>query len=86
MRFLLYWTPVWLPVLLLAQVCFLGLGPALEERARLDSERGIVETRYEDAEATFVDLSAQFVAWQDPVYQERQRRLRRKNHGTRAEY
>jgi hypothetical protein len=85
-RFFRYWTPVWLPVLLLAQVCFLGLKPALAERDRLEGAEAVVDARYQDAESHFESLDAQFIAWQDPVYQERQRRLRRKNRGSRAEY
>ena len=71
----LHWAPVWVPLVLLWQVGTLGLKPALAEEARLVEEGKSVEERHERTRAQFESLENEAEAWQDPVYQERRRRM-----------
>lgn len=73
----LRWSPVWVPVLLIWQISESGLRPALAEQKRLADERPIVEERHATSEASFLRMSAERRAWNDPAYRERMRRLGR---------
>jgi len=73
---LLWWSPVWAPLTLAAQLAVRGLEPARRERARLEGEVPAVIARYERSRAKVEQLEAEAAAWQDPVYIERVRRMR----------
>lgn len=73
---LVYWMPVWVPLVLLWQVADRGLRPAQEEALRLAREEQTVAARYTGARRSFERMSAEAEAWTDPVYRERVRRLR----------
>ncbi len=69
------WSGVWVSLLLCAQFAQRGVRPALEERERLDELAPRVEHRYGEARYAFEELEAEAIAWQDPVYRERRRRI-----------
>lgn len=71
-----YWSPVFVVVVLFAQVSFLGLRPALCESNRLADAEKMLAARHEEASATNHEIAAQLSARQDPIFLERQRRLR----------
>ncbi len=73
----LRWSPVWVPLFLIWQITQAGLRPALVEQERLSDERPVVEERHATSEASFLRMSAERRAWEDPAYRERLRRLRR---------
>lgn len=73
----LSWSPVWVPLFLIWQITQAGLRPALVEQERLSDERPLVEQRHATSEASFLRMSAERRAWEDPAYRERLRRLRR---------
>ncbi|MEZ5975544.1 MAG: hypothetical protein R3F33_17245 [Planctomycetota bacterium] len=79
------WSPVWIPLILLWQFASRGLSPALAERDRLRGLTPAVEAGYDDARQAFEELDAEARAWQDPVYQERRRRLRAMEAADRAQ-
>ena len=72
-----FWAPVWLPTVVLAQIVALGLGPAIAERRRLAAAEHELSQRL----AREQDEQAQLQRWQhaqsDPIYLERERRLLR---------
>ncbi len=71
---LLHWAPVWLALLLLAQLAVGGLRPALAETRRLDAaERNVAGFEFELAEDTRV-LDAHRRCLVDPIYRERVRK------------
>jgi hypothetical protein len=71
-----FWSPVFAALVLFAQVALLGLRPAVSESRRLaDAEVMLVE-RHERAVAENNAVSAQLLARQDPIFRERQRRMR----------
>ncbi|MCB9909549.1 MAG: hypothetical protein H6829_04695, partial [Planctomycetes bacterium] len=69
------WSPVWIPLILMWQFADRGLRPALAERQRLHQLAPQVEAEHQDSEQAFEVLQAEAIAWQDPVYRERLRRL-----------
>lgn len=69
------WSGVWVSLLLLVQFAQRGLQPALQERERLQGLAPYVEARYAEAREAFEGLEAEAIAWQDPVYRERRRRI-----------
>ena len=73
---LVYWTPVLVPMVLFAQVAFLGLRPALCEKRRLAAAEVELRARFERDEQLASDVAAHWRARHDPVFVERQRRLR----------
>ncbi|MEM9803166.1 MAG: hypothetical protein AAGA20_22800 [Planctomycetota bacterium] len=73
----LRWAPVWVPALVLWQIVSGGLEPALAEKKRLDDARPVVERRHERSTDEFEQMSAERRAWDDPVYRERIRRVKR---------
>lgn len=72
----LYWMPVWVPLILLAQLGTRGLKPAqTEERRLLHHEDRLLE-RLEADEAEAERLSNTLEALDDPIFIERLRRQR----------
>ena len=71
---ILHWAPLWVPMILLWQVAFRGLRPALAERARLRQAEVVVRERYRRTKERFEGMQAEARAWTDPVFQERMRR------------
>jgi len=72
----LWWSPVWAPLALSVQLAVRGLEPARRERDRLSAEVPVVGERYRKSHAKVEQLEASATAWQDPVFQERARRVR----------
>lgn len=72
--FVLRWSPVWVPALLIWLISGRGLKPALAEQKRLDEARAAVVERYERSEEEYLRLKTELEAWQDPTYVERRRR------------
>ena len=72
----LHWTPVLLAMVLFAQVALLGLRPALRERERLAAAEVVLRERHARDTALASQIALHLRASQDPVVQERQRRLR----------
>jgi len=70
----LYWLPVIAPLVLFAQIAWLGLRPALCERARLAEAETALETRYRADVAEHDVIRANLRARRDPIFLERQRR------------
>ena len=72
-----FWAPVWVPLLVFAQIALLGLRPALAEQQRLDA----AEDELLDSERTLAEragrLEFELRAERDPVYRERIRRAER---------
>ena len=72
---LMYWMPVWVLLILLAQIGTRGLRPALEEEQRLIDHEKILLDRLEADQARAQELYSLREAMSDEVYQERLRRL-----------
>jgi hypothetical protein len=73
-RTLLFWTPVWVPLLFLAQLLVFGLRPANATRARLEHAEIEVRSRVETLQAEENELAREARMLTDAVYQERVRR------------
>lgn len=73
---ILYWLPVLAALVLFAQVSFLGLRPALAERARLEQAEVVLNERFQRDMALSHEIAAHLAARNDPVFIERQRRAR----------
>ena len=71
---LLYWSPVWLPLILVSQLALGGLRPALAEVRRLDAAEIEVRAfeRMLDDEALVLRTSERKLG--DPIYRERVRK------------
>ncbi len=74
---LVYWTPVFASLFLFAQVAFLGLRPALSEARRLADASDMLEARWSHDRGLYDAYELQLRVRQDPIFVERQRRLRR---------
>ncbi|MSR62286.1 MAG: hypothetical protein EXS08_07565 [Planctomycetes bacterium] len=74
LRSALLWTPVWVPLVFLAQLLVLGLRPAFAERARLDAAEAEVRARVEGLRAEEAQLDGEARMLEDDVYRERVRR------------
>jgi hypothetical protein len=72
----LWWSPVWAPLALAAQLALRGLEPARREKLRLEGEVPAVVERHRRTQEKVERLEAEATAWQDPVYIERVRRAR----------
>jgi hypothetical protein len=72
----LYWMPVWVPLILLAQVGTRGLRPARVEDRRLRAEEQRLEERLQADRAEAEALRRQLDALHDDIYLERLRRRR----------
>jgi cell division protein FtsB len=73
-RALLQWTPVWVPLVFLAQLLLLGLRPTLAEGARLEQAETEVRARAAALRAEERELSEQARMLSDEVFRERVRR------------
>jgi len=73
---LLYWLPVFVALALFAQLALRGLRPALSEHRRLVEAEQVLERRKARDLALHDQIALELRARQDPIYQERQRRLR----------
>ncbi|MCY2958647.1 MAG: hypothetical protein NTY35_00620 [Planctomycetota bacterium] len=73
---LVYWTPVLASLALFAQVAFLGLRPALSEARRLAVASDVLEARWSRDRGLYDAYELQLRVRQDPIFVERQRRLR----------
>lgn len=71
-----YWLPVLVPLGLFAQIALLGLRPALAERAALERMQAHMQARLEADQALHDELELRREAREDPIFRERQRRLR----------
>ena len=80
---LLTWSPVWIAALLIWQFTTRGLRPAQAEQMRLERAAPAVQERHQRRQGQFEVMAAEREAWDDPVFRERQRRLRmeEKAHG-----
>jgi len=79
-----HWMPVWVPLVLLCQIGLLGLRPALSENLRLAERERVLGERYERHLARRTELDLLLRALDDPVYQERLRRIEQEGGGARA--
>lgn len=77
LRQALAWTPLVLPLLVALQITFAGLRPALLESRRLEREGARMELEYEQLLSERQQLEAHYRAQRDPLYIERERRLKR---------
>lgn len=75
-RRLLYWLPVLLAMVFFGQVALLGLRPALREKERLAEAEVVLRERHARDTVLASSIALHLRARQDPVFQERQRRLR----------
>lgn len=71
-----YWSPVLGAMVLFAQIALLGLRPALCERRRLIEAEVELRERHARDQALCRDIDAHLQAREDPIFRERQRRLR----------
>jgi len=74
---LVYWVPVFAALVLFAQVAFLGLRPAMREASRLASASDMLHERWTHDRALYDAYETQLAARRDPIFRERQSRLRR---------
>ncbi len=71
-----YWSPVFVCMVLFAQVSFLGLRPALCERQRLAEAQVAMDARHARDLALYDAVAIRLRARSDPIFLERQRRKR----------
>lgn len=76
LRRVLYWSPVVISMVLFAQVSFLGLRPAWCERRRLIEAQAMMEARHARDLALRDSIQRSLRARNDPIFLERQRRMR----------
>ncbi len=74
---LMYWMPVWIPLILLAQISSRGLSPALVEERRLAEQEQVLDERLKRDEARAQELNLKLEALDDEIYHERLLRLHR---------
>ena len=74
---LMYWMPVWVPLILLAQLSSRGLSPALLEEQRLLEQGQVLGERLETDESRARELDLKLEALDDEIYHERLLRLHR---------
>ena len=74
---LLYWLPVFAALVLFAQVAFLGLRPAMREAGRLADASDMLEARWSHDRSFYDAYELQLAVRRDPIFRERQARLRR---------
>jgi hypothetical protein len=73
----LFWAPVWLPMVVLSQIALLGLGPAIARRRSLSAAESELAQRLEREEREQAELQRWQRAQSDAIYLERERRLLR---------
>ena len=74
---IVFWAPVWLTMIVLAQIALLGLGPALAKRRALSASERELAQRLEREVSEQAELQGWQHAQNDPIYLERERRLLR---------
>jgi hypothetical protein len=74
---ILYWSPVFVALALFAQVALRGLRPAVSEHRRLAAAEAVLEARRARDQALGERIALELRAREDPIFRERQRRLRR---------
>lgn len=72
-----YWVPVFAALVLFAQVAFLGLRPAMREASRLASASDMLHERWTHDRGLYDAYELQLAVRRDPIFLERQSRLRR---------
>ncbi|MFT7668821.1 MAG: hypothetical protein ACI8X5_001520 [Planctomycetota bacterium] len=72
----MYWMPVWVPLILLAQFGTRGLKPALHEKKRLLGQEEMLNERLEKDTKEAQQLADTLEALYDPIFIERLRRER----------
>ena len=72
----LHWLPVAAAMILFAQVALLGLRPAISERRRLSEAEVVLRERHARDQSLARAIDAELRARRDPIFRERQRRLR----------
>jgi len=75
LRGVLYWLPVLVPLGIFAQLALLGMGPALDESARLGAAEERLVADFEGELARAQHIESVLRAQADPIYLERERRL-----------
>ena len=73
-RRVLYWSPAWLPFVLMVQVGVVGLAPAWAEKGRLDRAEADVDARETGLQTEYEALVEDRRKLSDPIYRERVRR------------
>jgi hypothetical protein len=76
LRRVAYWSPVFICMVLFAQVSFLGLRPALCEKKRLAAAQVAMDARHTRDLALYDAVAIRLRARSDPIFLERQRRKR----------
>jgi len=76
LRRVAFWSPVFVCMVLFAQVSFLGLRPALCEKKRLAAAQVAMDARHTRDLALYDALATRLRARSDPIFLERQRRKR----------
>lgn len=74
---LVYWVPVFAALVLFAQVAFLGLRPAMREAGRLATASDMLGERWAHDRSLYDAYEMQLAVRRDPIFRERQARLRR---------
>jgi hypothetical protein len=74
---LMYWMPVWVPLILLAQLSSRGLSPALLEEQRLTAREEALDERLHGDLERARELELKLEALDDEIYHERLLRLHR---------
>lgn len=74
---LMYWMPVWVPLILLAQLSSRGLSPALLEEERLTVREELLDERLRGDLDRARELDLKLEALDDEIYHERLLRLHR---------
>lgn len=76
LRRVAYWSPVGICMVLFAQVAFRGLRPAWCERGRLIEAEAMLDARHARDLALRAEIQRSLRARNDPIFLERQRRMR----------
>ena len=74
-RKLIYWAPVWIPLILFLMITIRGLRPTLQRGRQLERIAPRVDALAQQAEAENLALVRTLEAWQDPMYRARQARI-----------
>ena len=75
LELLVYWAPVWAPLVFFGQLAILGMKPALAERRRLAACEAELDARLAESLERREELGARLEALDDPIFQERLRRV-----------
>ena len=75
---ILFWAPVWVPLIVVYQMTLQGLKPTLMEGQRVRGAQAEVQKRVQQLEAERADLELRRDMLADPVYRARVERTRRR--------